>query len=293
MEEDNETLLSLENINGKVNENGEDNEKHENGKNSKEQEENSNDIQIKESSETTQKGAVIPCLSKNLFDKKIWTKKALISSLLYSLVGFKYIIFSEVFPVWSIADIAKGGLSFSSSDIGIVGAFIGIILILFQFALVIIIKKLGLLRTFQCGTILSLIAFTGFPFLNVVIQHVPKIVFWVILLASYAFQQFCGILEFSSIIQSIQNSVLPEHAGTVNGFAQSLVAFWRATGPFLGGSILAWSFGNGLSIPFDFHFTFFMLDFIAIIIFCISLKQSKNINIPQKEIEEQLLQSEA
>jgi len=66
--------------------------------------------------------------------------------------------------------------------------------------------------------------------------------------------------------------------------AQSLVAFCRATGPFIGGNILAWSLQNGLGFPFNFFFTFLLLGLLGVLMLAIITLLPTTLDKPKKEL---------
>jgi len=211
-------------------------------------------------------------------------KVALTAAIAYSIIGFQNIIYDETFPIWTIAHVKDGGLDFSPSDLGLVSAFSGISLFLVQVFTVLIIKRIGYLQSFRVAVLFSVVFFSLVPTLNWIVRLTPNWAFWIIILGTAFLRTFLSNISFSPIIQMVQNSVLPENAGTLNGFAQSLVAFCRATGPFIGGNILAWSLQNSLEFPFNFFFTFLLLGLIGVLMLGIITLMPPSLDKPKKEL---------
>jgi hypothetical protein len=69
--------------------------------------------------------------------------------------------------------------------------------------------------------------------------------------------------------------------GTVNGYGQSLVAMLRLFGPFSGSSLLSWSLTNNLGFPFDYHFMFFVVSSLLMLLLGLSFLLPNTINEPK------------
>jgi hypothetical protein len=106
---------------------------------------------------------------------------------------------------------------------------------------------------------------------------------WIVLIAIMSIRPILSTCAFTSIFVLINNAATADVLGTVNGAAQAAASLFRAIGPISGGSIFAWSVGNGLSFPFDFHFVFFILAVIGGCNACLSFSFSQSINKPRSD----------
>lgn len=64
---------------------------------------------------------------------------------------------------------------------------------------------------------------------------------------------------------------------------QSLVAFFRAIGPFTGGTLVAWSLRNGLGFPLNHFFPFFVANGIGVFVLAASFKLPTRVNKAYRE----------
>eukprot|EP00002_Diphylleia_rotans_P009110 TRINITY_DN1911_c0_g1_i4.p1 TRINITY_DN1911_c0_g1~~TRINITY_DN1911_c0_g1_i4.p1 ORF type:complete len:490 (+),score=89.03 TRINITY_DN1911_c0_g1_i4:61-1530(+) len=102
---------------------------------------------------------------------------------LYCVLGFTYICFDEVYPLFAFLDVKSGGLGFESEDIGhsLLGA--GAFLMVFQMAIYPIIdKKFGSLTTFKIGSVFTCLFMFLFPNVHYIAAAGSKlIVFYAVL----------------------------------------------------------------------------------------------------------------
>jgi hypothetical protein len=73
-----------------------------------------------------------------------------------------------------------------------------------------------------------------------------------------------SVLGFISIVITVNDSAsLPAALTSVHAFAQVFSSFARAVGPAVSGSCWSWSLRNDIGLPFDFHFTFFLIAILS------------------------------
>jgi len=203
----------------------------------------------------------------------------------YALLGFIFTMLDEVFPLWSMQDVSVGGLNFTTNSIGIANSIAGLMTVMIQlFIYHRVANRLGLIRTFRIGSLLSIPAFLAFPTANIVYVHVfnqSTALLWVYFAFLFILRQMASQMAFSSVMNLISNSVDSTNMGAVNGLGQSLVAATRAIGPVTGASLLAWSLSNNMGFPFNFYFVFLVLGFGLAMCFLITIKLDKSLNIPK------------
>jgi len=200
---------------------------------------------------------------------------------LYAILGFIWVIYEEVFPLWSLNAPQSGGLSFTQRDIGIIQAGGGVFTLTFQiFMYPHIAKKLKLVGTFRWGIIIGLPGFIAMPEVNRIATQ-SRVWVWVCTGVLVILQQASSEMTFVSVIILVSNSSLTDTMGTVNGYAQSLVAMLRLFGPFSGSSLLSWSITNELGFPFDHHFIFFVVGTLFLFMLGLSFGLPNTINEPK------------
>ncbi|KAI9291932.1 MFS general substrate transporter, partial [Neoconidiobolus thromboides FSU 785] len=167
------------------------------------------------------------------------------------------VILEELFPFWAATKIMKGGLSFTTYQIGIVLSFAGVVLMVFQLLIFPSLqRKVGTLKLFQLtyivyGPILLLL-----PFVNYFASNGYTHMLWVALFVIFGIRSCCGCIAFTAY-----NILLPESCpnknilGKVNGISQALGSLMRGVGPSICGIFYSWSLSNS-TFPFDYHFTF-------------------------------------
>eukprot|EP01112_Ceratiomyxa_fruticulosa_P019085 TRINITY_DN618_c0_g1_i1.p1 TRINITY_DN618_c0_g1~~TRINITY_DN618_c0_g1_i1.p1 ORF type:complete len:585 (+),score=111.21 TRINITY_DN618_c0_g1_i1:372-2126(+) len=223
--------------------------------------------------------------------KPIWKdKNLLLVCALYSVLGFIWAMWDEVFPIFAFTDLKYKGLQFTSTDIGITGATAGVFSILFQtFCFTPIVKKWGLIKTYKVGSLIVIPTLVCFPEIVKVIK--PDVasdkqpLLWVLVLGLYLCQQCSAELTFVSVIIMVSNTALPEHMGIVNGIAQSAVSLMRMIAPALSTSLFSWSLVSGVSVgyPMDQHLIFYFMTVLIFVIFGLSFFVDASINVQKSE----------
>eukprot|EP01113_Clastostelium_recurvatum_P032735 TRINITY_DN4241_c0_g1_i7.p1 TRINITY_DN4241_c0_g1~~TRINITY_DN4241_c0_g1_i7.p1 ORF type:complete len:637 (-),score=160.86 TRINITY_DN4241_c0_g1_i7:97-2007(-) len=223
--------------------------------------------------------------------RSIWKDKEVLGMCgLYAFLGFTFIIWEEVFPLWLFVATEDGGLGFTSSDIGFAQACAGTFSILFQaFCYPHIIKRLGLMRAFQVGTVLGVPTFIAIPFVSKIINpNIPANKQWGVwgfVLPLMLLIQSVSEVTFISTIIMVSNAAIPAHMGTVNGIGQSLVSFCRTVGPATGSSLLSWSLiqGSQIGFPMDKHLIFFVEALLLCVLLFISFHVGTRFDVQKVE----------
>eukprot|EP00761_Pharyngomonas_kirbyi_P006981 gb/GECH01006990.1/.p1 GENE.gb/GECH01006990.1/~~gb/GECH01006990.1/.p1 ORF type:complete len:175 (+),score=22.50 gb/GECH01006990.1/:1-525(+) len=115
---------------------------------------------------------------------------------------------------------------------------------------------------------------------------------WIVLVLVYSWRTVMTLVCFTAVNIIVNNSILPENRGRLNGIAQSSVALARALGPVGGASLFAWSNVNGLPFPLDNHFIYVIGGVVFVLIFGLSFLLRWHMDIPKSEAvarKEQLL----
>lgn len=178
----------------------------------------------------------------------------------------------ELFPFWASTAVADGGLGFNSNDIGLLGSLMGAVLVLIQMFMFVPLKeRYGTLPLMCGGYLLCIPVFSAMPLVRTLLTANHPQLAWGLLVALNAVKTFCVVIGFTTT-----NILLPESCadkaslGKINGISNSLGSLMRGIGPYICGAVYAWSLSNGLSFPFDYHFTFFLISVLSFLTLLIS-----------------------
>ena len=202
----------------------------------------------------------------------------------------------EVFAIWAVETPAHHGLEFTSSQVGVVLTFSGLILLGTQVLIYPpLARRLGPLGMYRLSILVSAPVFACFPTLTLVIENQQdailddgnahdfhELVLWLLLLLLVSVRTFLAVTSFTSSIIMISNCVTPEYLGSVNGLGQMTASGFRALGPFMAGSLWTWSVANGLDFPFNHHFVFLIAAAICLVGFILALFLPSSVNAPKK-----------
>jgi MFS family permease len=211
----------------------------------------------------------------------ITTRAPMVTCLLYALIGLGDIIFQSIIPLWMWTPIAQKGLGFDTWKIGVLNVGAGLVSIPVQlFISPWLNNKIGIRNTFFVTA--AICVPTCFVTADLYLLVNKEWLIWILLPLSYCLRISALEVCYCSIMMMINNSVSVDHLGTVNGIAQSLVAFTRTVGPALGSSLFALSITVDFFLLFDVHFTFFLTGVLTILLIPLGFFLPKSINDPQK-----------
>jgi hypothetical protein len=104
--------------------------------------------------------------------RKVLTRNVLISIAAYATWAFINVIYDEVLSLFVVTPIASGGLSMSSTELGLVLSSLGIAQIVSQiFIYPVVERSLGLVKTFRLSCILMFIFSALLPFVGDVAKY--------------------------------------------------------------------------------------------------------------------------
>ena len=193
------------------------------------------------------------------------SSKSICITIAYSILSFQDIIFSELFPLWAVAQTPQG-LGWTAKDIGACLSIIGVISIICQ---IVLYPKFS-----QCFSPLSLysvpmigylLVYTGLPLIPKLISSESTSLTWFCTILLLGLKNITGNFVFTSVMILVSNSASKDNLGYINGIAQAGAALARTMGPIVGGTIWAWSNENRYSFPFDYNFIFVVLSATVIL----------------------------
>ncbi|KAJ9074005.1 hypothetical protein DSO57_1010759 [Entomophthora muscae] len=205
--------------------------------------------------------------STTRFSKGTWL-------VIQSYMGLSLIVTlsDELFPFWAATHISDGGLDYQASDIGLLNSMMGFVLVAMQLGLYNKLqRRFSALTLFRWSFLLYSPLFLLMPMVKIFRDRNQPTLAWNVLVGMYVVRTFSNMLGFTSY-----NILLPESCeskqdlGKINGVSQALSSLTRSFGPYLCGLFWSWSLSNGLSFPFDYHFTFFSIAVVSFIIFLIA-----------------------
>jgi MFS family permease len=184
---------------------------------------------------------------------------------IYSINTFFVTMIAECIPIWLSSPIEKGGLGFSSQDIGNVFLFLGLPVTLGQiFLYPCICKWKGEYAALKWGNILVIPASLALPYGNLVAYEDKT--YQMLYVATALFARSMACFMFFSSLQKFTNDSVPSHfRGRVNGLSMALGSGVLIVGPIFGGATLSWSMNNGYTFPFNYHLVFMVGSVVSLI----------------------------
>ncbi|KAG2378528.1 hypothetical protein C9374_008167 [Naegleria lovaniensis] len=215
------------------------------------------------------------------------TAAPLTTCTLYMLLGAKQVMFDECLPLLAVMPIDKGGMGMSSYQLGLVGGFLGFIIIFHQvFIAHHVIKRFSALYCYRASlfadVILSLI--TPEIIWLVVDDNSPAwrvILFWITLILLLLLRQVANGYSFLGTFLFTNNSVSKKNYGKLNGTAQSMVALSRMISPVVGGAIFAISVSS--SFVLGHRVIFYIIAGTSVFMFVFSFVLNAKINKPKED----------
>ena len=209
----------------------------------------------------------------NVQDQRPWyTQKNILLALSgYALIAFCYIILDELVPIFASADIADGGLAYTTSKLSGPLSFSGIVLIVWMVVgYPWMSKKFGITRTCIIGVLQTIPLTFLFPLSSLRFLN-TDVIFWI----GMGLKSIAGSNAFTSCLVLVNLAAPKESLGEVNGLGQTLASSVRALGPFLGGvmwagSIRLFSFLGGEQKVWGHQFLPFLLS-TTVAGFCIPI----------------------
>lgn len=179
-------------------------------------------------------------------------RETVVSTMIYSLLGFACTSQNDVFPLWCVTNWTFGGLGIGTSEVGFIQAASGLALIPYQMLIYpAIANRLGTLNSLR-WSLFGMILVGGFPLLRFFPSKEGLLAGGLIIMM---IRGVTCATAFTSVTIAINNSVRnPEFLGAVNGMSQTVTMLFQSSAPIAGASLYAWSISSQHFFPFDFHF---------------------------------------
>jgi MFS family permease len=204
-------------------------------------------------------------------------KEVLLSTSLYGLLAFAFVIYDELLPVFGRAAISDGGLGFSSKQVGYLLALQGVTMVLFQFLVFPrLAARFGAVQLFRYGSVVFLPVLCFIPVTASLAASGQKVLLWVFLAAFMIGRSCCSCTLYTCVMLLINNSTSSANFGVVNGVGQTFAALARSFGPLTGGVL--WSLGHSLGFS---YLAYFVMAGACSSVFALSLKLPDHLVRPQ------------
>lgn len=203
---------------------------------------------------------------------EVFTRQSVINLAVYTFLALHAVAFDQLLPIFlhtprqvhtpantSLPFKFSGGYGLDSSRIGTIYTMYGICGCLIQFLIFPpVARKYGVLNCFKaCGLAFPVLCFVT-PYTALIENPVTQ---QIALLIIMVFRSFATIFAFPCSIILLTNSAASLRVlGTLNGFAVSISALGRASGPAMSGAAFSWGLETGYVIT-----AYYLLGFIAII----------------------------
>eukprot|EP00656_Telonema_subtile_P014640 TRINITY_DN17543_c0_g1_i2.p1 TRINITY_DN17543_c0_g1~~TRINITY_DN17543_c0_g1_i2.p1 ORF type:complete len:536 (-),score=96.73 TRINITY_DN17543_c0_g1_i2:452-2059(-) len=189
----------------------------------------------------------------------------LLTTTLYGLVGGAGMLCDELFPLWVMTPTEAGGFALDTQQIGLILACGGPFQLISQLAVFpVLVGKVGVKRLFEATTLWVAVVVCAMPWTSLT-NTAPAAVYWVLLVLAFSMMACGRVAALTSLFVLINNSVLAPQRGTVNGIGQSFAAIGRFVGPWAGASLFAWTQGNSLRWPLNYHLTWYAVAVVAVL----------------------------
>ncbi|KAJ3321366.1 hypothetical protein HDV06_004351 [Boothiomyces sp. JEL0866] len=206
---------------------------------------------------------------------RILTKAVCKSILCYATWCLITIIYEETYALFVAEPLRAGGLQFTSFEIGLALSFTGFAQLFGQLLLYPYLEpKMSKEAMFRLASVLICFFAAALPFCSNFARYIitgeyytddQKIKVYILLQILLCGKTIASVLGYIPVMIMVNDSAPNDRSlGTVHGIGQIAAAVARSIGPATGGALWSWTVSNGLSFPFDYHFTFICVGVLAL-----------------------------
>uniref|UniRef100_A0ACD5X7T1 Uncharacterized protein n=4 Tax=Avena sativa TaxID=4498 RepID=A0ACD5X7T1_AVESA len=192
------------------------------------------------------------------------------SIILFCIVSFDDMAYTEIFSLWAESDRKYGGLSFTSEDVGQVLAILGASIMVYQtFLYPSIVRVMGPISTSRVASSLSIVLLFAYAPITHLSRPWSSIAVNVVSVLKNNF--VISIVTSCLILQN--NSVSQDQRATANGLATTLMSSFKAIAPAGAGIVFSWAQKrqHTFFFPGD-QMVFFLLAIIELVVFVWTFK---------------------
>lgn len=177
--------------------------------------------------------------NKTKAQKSLLQNWGLVSSIsLYCIWSLHDMAYTEIFSLWAESPVKYGGLDMTTSDVGIILAVCGGLLLVFQlFIYSKVQNRLGAIQTARVSMVLSVPLVAIYP----LIAKLSGTTLWAMLIAASTLKNVLSASVMTASFILINNSVTSDQRGLANGVSMSAMSLFKAIGPASAGFLLSWA----------------------------------------------------
>eukprot|EP00904_Undaria_pinnatifida_P003321 jgi/Undpi1/12990/HiC_scaffold_7.g02654.m1 len=175
--------------------------------------------------------------------------------------------FDEVYALWALSSVSKGGLEWSSKQIGQVFLACGMFVLFFELVVVPYLTPwLGVKLSQRLGSVFEVPLYVCFPLVSRIGGgEVPVTITTFIMLFTFF---VCTNSFFVGTALAI-NTATPDRVGEINGISTTITSVAKAASPIVSASVFAWSINANHGFPFNHHLIFYLLGTMRLIAACL------------------------
>ncbi|XP_057828136.1 probable peptide/nitrate transporter At3g43790 isoform X4 [Cryptomeria japonica] len=200
---------------------------------------------------------------KSLFGRFPYLLPCLCISVV-AVIVFVSTFWLPIFSLWAVSPKEYGGLSFTSSDVGVVLAITGAGLLIFQLLIFPPMANLvGAILVTRISAVLTIPVLTIYPFFTML----SGVFLWLAINSASLIKNILSISLVTGTFLMLNNAVPQDQRGAANGLAMTAMSLFKTLGPAGGGSLFAWAQKrqNSSFLPGN-HMVFFLLNAILVIV---------------------------
>ncbi len=230
--------------------------------------------------------------------KAVLSKEVLICYFLFFNALFMDTIQEELLPLWSMIDVERGGLGFSTKEIGLVQTIMGVLYIVLPFTFPLMERCISKLNLFRLG-MLSVLPMCFTPQMNYLKLQIWNVspenaaawdgmVTWSGLFIYSLLRCNASTLYYTSASIMLNNAAPADKVASVMSISHSLVSFALLSGPLIGGPILSLSIRwlePYLPLRLFMNPPFMIIGVCAMASLAMSFLLNPSINAPKKAAE--------
>ncbi|MCO5579188.1 hypothetical protein L7F22_033041 [Adiantum nelumboides] len=160
------------------------------------------------------------------------------SVMVYCIWSLHDMAYSEIFCLWAVSPRTLWGLELTTSNVGVVLAISGGVLLFFQMLLYPIAqKRLGPIQTCRVSALLSVPLIALYP----LIAQLHGTLLWVLVIVASCIKNVLSVSVMTASFILINHAVTSDQRGVANGISMSVMSLFKAVGPATAGLLLSWA----------------------------------------------------
>eukprot|EP00298_Acanthocystis_sp_HF-20_P018652 c22005_g2_i2.p1 GENE.c22005_g2_i2~~c22005_g2_i2.p1 ORF type:complete len:394 (+),score=132.14 c22005_g2_i2:51-1184(+) len=200
-----------------------------------------------------------------------------VSSLLFFFIlSFASMAYDEVFNLWGIATIEKGGLGWSSSELGIALTISAIVMsgiVLTSYGP--LSRAVSFSWSFTITSFISSIFMFVFPLITI-LNNQNSTAVWILSIIAMITAKAPASMCFSSVALMLNHSVAKSKRGKANGIAMCIASVGQSLAPIIFAPLFAWSIDQANLPLLVFVIVSFFMALAALVSFIFNLRNDHN-----------------